>query len=190
MASAFFRFFSGFCRLCNNALVSVSRSHPKARLWIADSVGRFCTQSGPNSHLSLTLTSFGLSGVATAQSVRLYIVASGKQFAKPCAFSNRVMTSKRDSGQFLKTLASTANWYFEFQDGKLDVRHGKEVGLSGSRSKSGKSNVCRVEIGSLNPVHEKQIATCWRIVYITTPRGMASASSATSLVATDTSRDD
>ena len=82
MASAFFRFFSGFCRLCNNALVSVSRSHPKARLWIADSVGRFCTQSGPNSHLSLTLTSFGLSGVASAQSVRLYIVASGKRFAQ------------------------------------------------------------------------------------------------------------
>ncbi|MDB4540253.1 hypothetical protein N9250_01055 [bacterium] len=53
-----------------------------------------------------------------------------------------------------------------------------------------KPNVCRVEIGSLDPAHEKQIATCWHIVHITTPCGMASASSATSLVATDTSRDD
>ena len=138
---------------------SNSRPRPKARLWIAESVARFCTQFGQNSHLSLTLAPPGLSGVATAQSVRLYIVASGKQFAKPCAFSNRVMTSKRDSGQFLKTLASTANWYFEFQDGKLDVRHGKEVGLSGSRSKSGKSNVFWKENGSLYPARQKHIAT-------------------------------
>ena len=61
---------------------SNSRPRPKARLWIAESVARFCTQFGQNSHLSLTLAPPGLSGVATAQSVRLYIVASGKRFAQ------------------------------------------------------------------------------------------------------------
>ncbi len=58
-----------------------------------------------------------------------------------CAFSNRVMTRKRDSGQFLKTLASTANWHFDFQDGKMDVRTGKEAGFGQFGSQSGKSNV-------------------------------------------------
>jgi hypothetical protein len=67
---------------------------------------------------------------------------------------------------------------------------GKEAGFAGFHNQSEKSNVCRVEIGSLDPAHEKQIATCWHLVYITAPYGMASASSATSLVATDTSRDD
>ncbi len=121
MTSAFVRFFAEFCRLCNNAIVSESRSHPKARLWFRPTRCRILTQFGPNSHLSLTLTSFGLSGVATAQSVRLYIVASGKQFAKPCEFSNWVMTTMQNFGQFLKTSDTTAYWHFDFKDGKLDV---------------------------------------------------------------------
>ncbi len=37
---------------------------------------------------------------------------------KPCAYSKRVMPCRRDSGQFLKTYDSTANWYFEFQNGR------------------------------------------------------------------------
>jgi hypothetical protein len=53
------------------------------------------------------------------------------------------MTSKRDFGQFLKTSGSTANWYFEFQDGKMDMRTEKEAGFAGFGSKSGKSNVLR-----------------------------------------------
>ncbi|MDC3255769.1 hypothetical protein OAU93_00035 [bacterium] len=51
------------------------------------------------------------------------------------------MTSKRDSGQFLKTSDSTANWHFDFQDGKMDVLTGKAAGFAGLRSKSGKTNV-------------------------------------------------
>ncbi len=82
MTSAFFRFFVGFCAVSvrpDSRTLVLAR---KRELWIADSVARFCTQSGQNSHLSLTLTPLGLSGVATAQSVRLYIVASGKRFAQ------------------------------------------------------------------------------------------------------------
>jgi hypothetical protein len=52
------------------------------------------------------------------------------------------MTSRRDSEQFLKTSDSTANWYFEFQDGKMDVRTGKGAGFAQFGSKYGKSNVC------------------------------------------------
>ena len=122
MTSAFFRFFAEFCRLCNNALVSESRSHPKSRLWTRPTRCRILTQFGQNSHLFLTLAPLGLSGVATAQSVRLYIVASGKQFAKPCEFSNWVMTTMQNFGQFLKTSDTTAYWHFEFQDGILDGR--------------------------------------------------------------------
>ena|GEM_PF-4141010 len=48
-----------------------------------------------------------------------------------------------------------ADWYFEFQDSGT----GKEVGFAGFHNQSEKSNVCRVEIGSLEPAHEKQIAT-------------------------------
>jgi hypothetical protein len=82
MTSAFLRFYDEFFRLFHHAIVSESQSHPKARLWIADCVAPFCTQSGQNSHLSLTLARYGLTGDATAQSVRLYIVASGKRFAQ------------------------------------------------------------------------------------------------------------
>ncbi len=81
---------------------------------------------------------------------------------------------------------STSNWHFEFQDGGTS----KEVGFAGFHNQSEKSNVCRVEIGSLYPAHEKQIAIYQHVVYIETQCGMASASRATSLVATDTSRDD
>ena len=42
---------------------------------------RFLPRFGQDSHLSLRLAQFGLTGVASAQSVRLYIVASGKRFA-------------------------------------------------------------------------------------------------------------
>jgi hypothetical protein len=51
------------------------------------------------------------------------------------------MTSWRDTGKFLKTSGSTANWQFEFQDGKLDLPNGKAGGFAGFGSKFGKSNV-------------------------------------------------
>ena len=51
------------------------------------------------------------------------------------------MTSRRDSGQFLRTYDSTANWHFEFQDGKMDGRTGKEAGFAGFGSKYGKTKV-------------------------------------------------
>ncbi len=60
-----------------------------------------------------------------------------------CQFANPVMTSKRDSGRFLKTSACTANWYLDFQDGKMDVRTGERAQVCRYPNKSGKSNVFR-----------------------------------------------
>ena len=57
---------------------------------------------------------------------------------------------------------STSNWHFEFQDGGTS----KEVGFAGFHNQSEKSNVCRVEIGSLDPPDEKQIAIRWQLVNI------------------------
>ena len=141
MTSAFFRFYAEFCRLCNNALVSESRSHPKARLWSRPTRRRFLTRFGQNSQLSLTLAPLGLSGVAIAQSVRLYIVASGKRFAQTLRAFKPGYDEQARFRAIPETSGSTANWYFEFQDGKMDVRTGKGAGFAGFHSQSGKSNV-------------------------------------------------
>ena len=77
-----FAFLRRVLRCFRSTGFSHSRSRQKARLWIAEFVARFCTQSGPNSHLSLTLAPFGLSGVGTSRPVVLGRVAFGKRFAQ------------------------------------------------------------------------------------------------------------
>ncbi len=96
-------FYDEFFRLCNHAIVSESQSHPKTRLWIADCVAPFCIQSGQNSHLSLTLARYGLTGDATAQSVRLYIVASGKRFPQNLQVFQPVYDEQERLRAILKT---------------------------------------------------------------------------------------
>jgi hypothetical protein len=73
------------------------------------------------------------------------------------------MKSKQDSGRFLKTSGSTANWYFEFQDGKMDRRTGEKTGFGPLRTNSGKSNVfCDAQgwnpAGQANPTNGHLIA--------------------------------
>ena len=50
---------------------------------------------------------------------------------KACTFPNRVMVSRRESGQFQKTADSTTNWYLYFADGEMNARNEEEIVWAG-----------------------------------------------------------